>query len=68
MSKAMESATRLSDYKTSLSGNASLVAAVAWLRANTAMSRLTDVEVTEAIKDAVNVGSMTMKWSGTTIP
>jgi hypothetical protein len=68
MSKAMESSTRLSDYKTSLSGNASLVAAVAWLKANTAMSRLSDVEITEAIKDAVNVGSMTMKWSGTTIP
>jgi hypothetical protein len=65
---AQESSTRLSDYRTSLSGNASLAAAVAWLRAHTAMSRLTDVEVTEAIKDAVNAGSLTAKWSGTTIP
>lgn len=68
MSKSQESSSRLSDYKTSLSGNASLAAAVAWLRANTACARMTDVEVTEMIKDAVNAGSMTMKWSGTTIP
>ena len=68
MSKAMESTSRLSDYRTSLSGNSSLAAAVAWLKANTAMNRLSDVEILEVIKDAVNVGSMTMKWSGTTIP
>jgi hypothetical protein len=66
--KSAESATRLTDYRNSLSGNASLAAAVSWLRQHTACDRLTDVEVTEMIKDAVNIGSMTMKWSGTTIP
>jgi hypothetical protein len=68
MSISQESSTRIADYKTALGNNASLGTAILWLRQHTPASRLTDMEVSEIIRDATAAGVMTFKWSGTTIP
>jgi hypothetical protein len=68
MTISQESATRLADYHTALSNNASLGTAILWLRQHTPASRLTDMEVSEIIRDATAAGVMTFKWGGTTIP
>jgi hypothetical protein len=68
MAKSQESATRANDAKTATTSNASLATAITWLRLNTAMSRLTDLEINETIRDAVSSGLFTIKYNGTTIP
>jgi hypothetical protein len=68
MAKAFESATRFNDSKTATTSNASLATAIVWLRQNTAMARLSDLEINETIRDAVSSGLFTIKYNGTTIP
>lgn len=68
MAKSQESSTRANDAKNATTSNANLGLAISWLRQNTAMSRLTDLEINEAIRDAVASGLITMKYNGNTIP
>jgi hypothetical protein len=56
MAKSQESPTRAADAKAALTSNSSLQPAITWLRQNTAMSRLSDLEINEVIRDAKNSG------------
>jgi hypothetical protein len=67
MAISQESKTRDADPKAALTANANLGPAIAWLRQHTPMSRLTDLEINEVIRDAV-AGPFTLKYNGNAIP
>jgi hypothetical protein len=62
------STTRLSDKTTANTANTYLPQAVHWLRSNTALSRLSDLEVYEAIALAVSSGNFTISYQTHAIP
>jgi len=68
MSVAQESSTRKADFAAANTANPSLLLAIEWLQKNTPMSRMTQLEISETIRDAVSAGVMTFKWGATTIP
>lgn len=62
------STTRLADFATAETNNAHLAPAVAWLQSNTAMGRLTSLEVWEALQSATSSGGFVITFGGNNVP
>lgn len=62
------STTRLTDFTTAQTNNAHLAPAVAWLRSHTPMSRLSELEVQEALQAATTSGGFVITFGGNNVP
>ena len=62
------STTRLADYQAAIAGNVHLAPAIAALAAATPLGRLTNIEIFEAIQNAVANGGFVITFSGNSIP
>jgi hypothetical protein len=63
------SGTRIADYQAAISGNAQLGPALAWLQNNTALSRLSTVELYETLQAMAANATWTMpKFQTVTVP
>ncbi|VIO73894.1 hypothetical protein [Bradyrhizobium ivorense] len=62
------STTRIADHSGAVSSNAYLAPAIAWLRANTAMNRLSDLEIYEALSLATTKGGFAFSQNSHSIP
>ena len=62
------STTRLADQATAYANNAHLAPAILWLKSNTPIGRLSDLEVYEAIVNATTNGGFAITVSSNSIP
>ena len=62
------STTRLADAATAYAANAHLEPAMLWLRNNTPLGRLSELELYEAIANAVTNGTFVITYGGNSIP
>ena len=62
------STTRAADFATAETNNSHLGPAIAWLRANTPLVRLSDLETYETILNATANGGFTITFNSNSIP
>jgi hypothetical protein len=62
------SATRLADFATAETNNSHLAPAILWLKNNTPLARLSDLEIWETIANAVTNGTFVITYGGNSIP
>ena len=62
------STTRLADFATAETNNAHLGPAIAWLKSNTPLVRLSDIELYETIQNAVTNGTFVITYGGNSVP
>lgn len=62
------STTRLADFATAQTNNVHLAPAITWLKANTPLGRLSDLEVWELLANAVTNGTFVITYGGNSIP
>lgn len=62
------STTRIADMQTAVAGNSHLAPAMLWLSNNTALSRISGLELYEAIANAVANGTFVITYGGNSIP
>jgi hypothetical protein len=67
MSNEFASATLAADFAAEVAAQTQLQPAITWLRSNTTLAKLTDIQIFLAIQSAISSGLWTISFNGTAL-